>query len=111
MNDPMTLLVACLAGTFVLRSIGVIGAEKLERNSALFRWVGCVAFAIAAGLMAKIILVPKGILAETSLFARLLGVGVGGIVFFTFGRNPRDQESYEADVRRIEMIDPATIKV
>ena len=31
--------------------------------------------------------------------------------FFTFGRNTRDQESYEADVRRIEMIDPASIKV
>ena len=31
--------------------------------------------------------------------------------FFTFGRNPRDQESYESDVRRIEMIDPNTIDI
>ncbi len=30
--------------------------------------------------------------------------------FFTFGRNPRDQASYEADVRRIELIDPASIE-
>jgi len=31
--------------------------------------------------------------------------------FFTFGRNPRDQESYEADVRRIELVDPNSINV
>ena len=30
--------------------------------------------------------------------------------FFTFGRNPRDQKSYEADVRRIRMIDPNSLK-
>ena len=31
--------------------------------------------------------------------------------FFTFGRNPRDQESYEADVRRIELVDPNSINL
>ena len=31
--------------------------------------------------------------------------------FFTLGRNPRDQQSYEADVRRIEMIDQTTINL
>ena len=31
--------------------------------------------------------------------------------FFTFGRNPRDQESYEADVRRIELVDPHSINL
>ncbi|MEC9182705.1 MAG: hypothetical protein VX930_00350 [Pseudomonadota bacterium] len=30
-------------------------------------------------------------------------------VFYTFGRNPRDQETYEADVRRITLVDPSTI--
>lgn len=32
-------------------------------------------------------------------------------VFFTFGRNPRDQESYEADVRRIELVAPDSIQL
>jgi len=26
-------------------------------------------------------------------------------------RNPRDQEAYEADVRRVQLIDPATVSV
>ena len=30
-------------------------------------------------------------------------------VFYTFGRNPRDQETYEADVRRITLVDPSKI--
>ena len=38
-------------------------------------------------------------------------VFVEDTTFFTFGRNPRDQESYEADVRRIEMIDQNTIDI
>ena len=38
-------------------------------------------------------------------------VFVEDTTFFTFGRNPRDQASYEADVRRIEMIDPNTIDI
>ncbi len=38
-------------------------------------------------------------------------VFVEDTTFFTFGRNPRDQETYEADVRRIEMIDPNMIDI
>lgn len=31
-------------------------------------------------------------------------------VLLVMSRNPRDQEAYEADVRRVMLIDPATIK-
>jgi hypothetical protein len=30
-------------------------------------------------------------------------------VFLTLGGNPRDQESYERDLVRVELIDPATL--
>lgn len=32
-------------------------------------------------------------------------------VLLVMSRNPRDQEAYEADVRRVMLIDPATVKV
>lgn len=79
-------LLLALAGTFALRGLGVVGAGRLEQDSPLFRWVGCVAFAIAAGIMAKILLLPSGVLAEATLPARLGGVALGVAVFFLAGR-------------------------
>ena len=84
--DPLSLLMLCLLGTFLLRALGVVGAGRLEQDTPLFRWVGCVAFAIAAGLMAKILFLPSGVLAESALSSRLGGVAVGLLVFFAFQR-------------------------
>lgn len=40
----------------------------------------------AAGLMAKILVLPSGVLAEATLSARLGGIAAGLLVFFLFGR-------------------------
>lgn len=80
------LLALCIAASFSLRAIGVIGAGRLRETSPLFRWIGCVAFAIATGIMAKIIVTPSGALADVSLVTRLAGVAVGLAMFFATGR-------------------------
>lgn len=85
-SDPLLLLVLALAGTFLLWAAGVVGAGHLDQDSALFRWVGCVAFAIAAGIMAKILFLPSGVLAEAAPAARLGGVATGLALFFAAGR-------------------------
>ena len=85
-GEPLILLVLALAGTFLLRALGVVGAGHLDQKSALFRWVGCVAFAIAAGIMAKILVLPSGVLADAALAARLGGVALGVAIFFLAGR-------------------------
>ncbi len=84
--DSTTILLLSLLGTFLLRALGVVGAGRLEEDTPLFRWIGCVAFAIAAGLMSKILFLPSGVLAEAAISARLGGVAVGLFVFFAFGR-------------------------
>ena len=76
-NDPLFLLMFVLMGTFLLRAVGVIGAGHMEQDTPLFRWIGCVAFAIAAGIMAKILFIPSGVLAEAPLISRLGGAAVG----------------------------------
>ena len=85
-TDSATVLLLSLLGTFLLRALGIVGAGRLEEDTSLFRWIGCVAFAIAAGLMSKILCIPSGVLAEAALSARLGGVAVGLFVFFAFGR-------------------------
>ena len=85
-HDPLWLLIFALLGTFGLRALGVIGAGHLEEDTPLFRWGGCVAFAIAAGLMAKILFLPSGVLADAALVSRLGGFAAGLTIFFVFGR-------------------------
>ena len=85
-NDPLFLLMFALMGTFLLRAVGVIGAGHMEQDTPLFRWIGCVAFAIAAGIMAKILFIPSGVLADEPLISRLGGAAVGVLIFFGFGR-------------------------
>ncbi len=83
---PYGLLAAVLAGTFALRLAGVVAGGLLREGTPVYRWIGCVAFAIAAGLMSKVIFVPTGLLAETPLLARAAAVAVGLTVLWTLGR-------------------------
>lgn len=85
-SDPLYLLMLGLLATFLLRALGVVGAGHLEQDSPLFRWIGCVAFAIAAGIMAKILFIPSGVLADAPLSSRLGGAAVGLLIFFGAGR-------------------------
>jgi len=81
-----SLLLLCILGTLILRVVGVIGAGQLNESSAFFRWISCVAFAISAGIMSKILLLPSGVLVDTPIDARIGGIGVGLVVFFFSGR-------------------------
>ena len=81
------LLGGALAGTVALRMTGVVAGSLLREGTALYRWIGCVAFAISAGLMAKLLFVPTGVLAETPLLPRILGVAVGLGVLWLGGRH------------------------
>ncbi len=83
---PYGPLAAVLAGTFALRLVGVVAGGLLREGTPVYRWIGCVAFAIAAGLMAKVIFVPTGVLADTPFMARATAVAVGLIVLWTLGR-------------------------
>ena len=56
------LLVVAVIGTCAWRFFGVIIAGQIDEKSPLFEWIGCVAYAIAAGLMAKILLLGKNLL-------------------------------------------------
>ncbi len=81
------LLVVVVIGTYAWRFFGVIIAGQIDEKSPLFEWIGCVAYAIAAGLMAKILLLPGGALSQTFLMDRAVGVAASLIVFFFLGRH------------------------
>ena len=66
------LMLACGAATYLWRGLGVLLSGRLNPQSAVFEWVSCVAYALVAGLIARIIVAPSGLMAQTALTDRLL---------------------------------------
>lgn len=75
----------CAAVTYAWRGLGVLLSGGLNPGSALFQWVSCVAYALVAGLIARIIVMPSGLLAQTALTDRLLTCVVA-LVAYRFAR-------------------------
>ena len=74
------LLVVTLA-TYVWRWTGVMIAARIKPDGELSQWFSCVAYGMLAGLIARIVLMPVGILAQTLLGDRLAALGIGFVLF------------------------------
>jgi len=81
------LIVLCGLATYFWRALGVIFSGRLRTDSPWLEWVGCVAYAMIAGLTVRIILMPSGGLAQTFLADRLLACGVALVAYFATRRN------------------------
>lgn len=81
------LVVACGLATYLWRGLGALLAGRVRADGEFFRWAGCVAYAMIAGLTVRIMLMPTGTLAATPLWARLLACAVGLAVYFLSRRN------------------------
>jgi len=82
------LLVAiCGLATFAWRGAGVFVSGGINPNSALFSWLGCIAYATLAALISRIMFLPVGTLAQSALSDRLLAATLAALVFIATGRN------------------------
>ena len=79
-NIILVILVTSLA-TYLSRFLGVVSSEKMDIKSKIFRWFNCIAYAILAALIARMIIFPAGVLSESSIFIRLSVLG-GSILLF-----------------------------
>lgn len=75
------------AATYVWRGLGVLLSGRIDPEGPVFRWVGCVAYAVLAGLIARMILLPIGSLATTPLLSRVAATGAALLVFYLARRN------------------------
>ncbi|MCH9052482.1 MAG: AzlD domain-containing protein [Proteobacteria bacterium] len=81
------LLFLAIAATYVWRGLGVVISGRIDPEGEAFKIVSCVAYALLAGLISRMIVLPTGALAETPTFDRVFSVIVGIGVFFLFKRN------------------------
>ena len=76
-----------IAISFLWRAIGVAVSGRIDPTSDVFLWVQCVAYAMLAGLVSRMLFLPTGALAESDYWMRLAAVGIGLAVFFVLKRN------------------------
>jgi branched-subunit amino acid transport protein len=65
------VVVAAGAGTYFWRGLGVVLSDRIRTDGPLFQWVGCVAYAMIAGLAVRILVLPTGTLADAPLADRI----------------------------------------
>ena len=82
----IAVLVGAL-GTFIWRVIGVGVAKRVSPDSALFMWIGCVAYAMVAGLMARVLIMPGGDMAPEPMAWRAAAFGIGVAVWYWRGKS------------------------
>ena len=84
---PWLVIAIAALVTYGWRFAGVLLGGRIDVDSRLFRWSAAVAYALLAGLIARMILMPEGPLAETALTHRLAGATAAAFVFFVTRRN------------------------
>ena len=86
-NETLWLIVlGCSAATFFWRLLGVAVVKKIDPDGALFEWVSCVSYAMVAGLIFRMIMMPESDLASVSLLIRCTAVAIAFTAYFAFRR-------------------------
>ncbi len=75
------------AATYFWRGLGVALSGRMAPTGPLFEWLTCVAYALLAGLVARMIVLPVGTLKDTPMDIRLIAAAVALAVFFLTRRN------------------------
>ena len=60
--------------------------KKIDPEGAVFEWVTCVSYAMVAGLVFRMIMMPESDLASVSLLIRCAAVAFAFAAYFAFRR-------------------------
>jgi branched-subunit amino acid transport protein len=86
-NAIWLLIAGAFVVTYMWRGLGVALGGGLSLEGPLFRWVAAVAYAMLAGLIARMIVLPLGALGATPLSERALAAAIALAVFRFSRRN------------------------
>ena len=72
--------------TFAWRALGVLVVRRIDPDGAIFKWVTCVSYAMVAGLIFRMIILPESDLATLSPAIRVTAVGIAFAAYYGFRR-------------------------
>ncbi len=81
LHSYLLLVVVGFLPNEIWRLLGVVLGHGIDENSELIVWVRAVAIAVLAAVIAKIVLVSPGALADVPLAVRLGALGSGFVAF------------------------------
>ena len=87
MSELWLLVLAASLATYFWRGAGVLLSGRVTVESELFAWATCVAYAMVAGLVSRIVFMPTGMLADTVLADRLAACAVALAAYHLARRN------------------------
>jgi branched-subunit amino acid transport protein len=76
------LLALCGVLTYAWRGLGVLISGRVDPRGEVFTWISCVAYAMIAGLVARMLAMPTGALADTTVLERAAASAVALLVYF-----------------------------
>ena len=85
-NIYLAIIIASIA-TFICRGSGVFFSTKLKPDSNLLEFIKCISIGIIVAVIVKIILFPEGLLNQSTIQSRLLGVITLILSYFVFKKN------------------------
>jgi Branched-chain amino acid transport protein (AzlD) len=71
----------------IWRMLGLVLGRGIDEESELFTWARAVATAVLAGVIAKLIIFPPGVLADVPLVVRLAAIVCGFVAFLLVRRS------------------------
>ncbi|MFA9419118.1 MAG: AzlD domain-containing protein [Gammaproteobacteria bacterium] len=86
-NETLWLIVlGCFVATFFWRFLGVVVVKQIDPDGAVFEWVTCVSYAMVAGLIFRMIMMPQSELANVPLLIRCAALAIAFTAYFAFRR-------------------------
>jgi branched-subunit amino acid transport protein len=81
------LVLASSVATYFWRGLGVLLSGRIRVDGEIFKWITCVAYAMVAGLVSRILVMPTGMLAHTALTDRLAACVLALVAYHLTRRN------------------------
>ena len=86
-NVIIFAIIVTSVATFISRFSGALTSEKVKAKSKTFEWFNCVAYATLAALVARMIIFPAGVLADSSLTIRIFVLFICITIFLYSKKN------------------------
>ena len=87
LNIMILAIIVTSIATFISRFSGALTSEKVKAKSKTFEWFNCVAYATLAALVARMVIFPAGILAESDIIIRVTVLIICVVIFILTKKN------------------------
>lgn len=86
-HTPAGIITLAALASFASRALGAMLSGRIRADSPVIEWITAVTYALMAGLVARMIILPIGGLAETPDWMRLSAAAACLAVFFIARKN------------------------